>query len=58
MWGGVRMVWVVDPVSATVAMLVPGQEARILSSGDTLDGSDVLPGFTVAVAEIFAQTQV
>ena len=52
---GVRLVWVIDPATATVTVQVPGEEARILSSGDTLDGGDVLPGFSVAVDEIFAQ---
>lgn len=55
---GVRLVWVIDPADGTVAVLAPGQEARVLSAGGTLDGGDVLPGFTVAVDEIFAQTQV
>ena len=55
---GVRLVWVIDPATATVTVQVPGQEARILSSGDMLDGGEVLPGFSVAVDAIFAQTQV
>jgi Uma2 family endonuclease len=55
---GVRLVWVIDPATATVTVQVPGEEARILSSGDTLDGGDVLPGFSVAVDDIFAQMQV
>ena len=53
---GVRLVWVVDPVRATVAVLVPGGEERILTAGDTLDGGEVLPGFSVPVDEVFAQT--
>ena len=53
---GVRLVWVVDPVRATVAVLVPGGEQPILTAGDTLDGGEVLPGFSVLVDEVFAQT--
>jgi Uma2 family endonuclease len=52
---GVRLVRVIDPIDRTVAALAPGQEPRVLSSGDTLDGGDVLPGFSVAVDDIFAQ---
>ena len=52
---GVRLVWVIDPPARTVAVLTPGQEAIILSSGDTLDGGDVIPGFQVPVDDIFAQ---
>jgi Uma2 family endonuclease len=39
-------------------VLAPNQEPRTLVSGDTLDGGDVLPGFRVAVDDIFAQLQV
>ncbi len=55
---GVRLVWVIDPAAATVAVLAPGQEGRTLTAGDTLDGGDVLPGFSVAVDDIFAQVKV
>ena len=52
---GVRLVWIIDPDAATIAVLAPGQESRTLSAGDTLDGHEVLPGFSVAVDDIFAQ---
>lgn len=55
---GVRLVWIIDPRSRLVTVLAPGQEPRTLGNGDTLDGGDVLPGFEVAVAEIFAQLDV
>lgn len=54
---GVRLVWVVDPATATVAVQAPSEESAILRSGDTLDGGEVLPGFSVAVDDIFAQMQ-
>lgn len=52
---GVRIVWVIDPATATVAVQTPGEEARVLQTGDTLDGGEVLPGFSATVADIFAQ---
>jgi Uma2 family endonuclease len=55
---GVRLVWVIDPDAETIAVLAPGQESRTLAAGDTLEGGDVLPGFSVAVDEIFAQTKI
>ena len=55
---GVRLVWTVDPRARTVTVLAPGAEPRTLRSGDTLDGGDVLPGFSVPVADIFAQLEV
>jgi Uma2 family endonuclease len=54
---GVKLVWVIDPAKATVAIMTPGEDARILTSGDTLDGADVLPGFSVRVDDIFARAQ-
>jgi Uma2 family endonuclease len=55
---GVRLVWVVDPIAQTITVYTPGRtEERILRPGDTLDGGDVLPGFTAPVAEIMAQLQ-
>jgi Uma2 family endonuclease len=55
---GVRLVWIIDPRKRTITVLAPGQEPRTLTVGDTLDGGDVLPGFSVAVDDIFAQLQV
>lgn len=54
---GVRLVWIVDPRARTVVVLAPGREPRTLTAGDTLDGGDVLPGFSVSVADIFAQLE-
>jgi len=54
---GVRFVWVVDPDEETIRVYRPGEDARTLRPGDSLDGGDVLPGFSVSVAEIFAQLQ-
>jgi Uma2 family endonuclease len=55
---GVRLVWVIDPETETITIQEPGVEARLLGPGDTLDGGEVLPGFEVAVDEIFAQTRI
>jgi Uma2 family endonuclease len=52
---GVRLIWVFDPATSTVTVEALGEEARILRPGDTLDGGDVLPGFSVPVADIFAE---
>lgn len=52
---GVRLVWLVDPVSQTVTIFSPDTIPRKLSADDTLDGGAVLPDFSVSVAEIFAQ---
>ena len=51
---GTRAVWVVDPRSRTVTVHEPGAEPRLLEEADALFGGDVLPGFELMVAEIFA----
>ena len=51
---GVRLVWIVDPRHRTVAVYWPDRTARIFVVGETLAGGDVLPGFTLPVAEVFA----
>ena len=50
---GTRLVWVVTPATRTIAVHAPGRDVRMLGEADTLDGGDVLPGFSCRVAEIF-----
>jgi Uma2 family endonuclease len=47
------VVWVVEPDSKTVEVYTPGQKAYKFSVDDTLDGGDVLPGFSLPVKDIF-----
>jgi Uma2 family endonuclease len=52
---GVSFVWVVWPMGRQVDVWTSGQEVPMtLNIGDTLDGADVLPGFTYALADLFA----
>jgi Uma2 family endonuclease len=50
---GVRLVWVVDPRRRIVAVYTPDGMARILRESDLLDGSDIIPGFSIPVAVVF-----
>lgn len=50
---GVRLVWVVHPIQRTVMVYAADRTERILHVDDTLDGGDVLPEFTLEVADIF-----
>lgn len=52
---GVRLLWVIDPATRTVAVLAPGAESRTLRMDDTLAGGDVLPGFSLSLGDLFAQ---
>lgn len=50
---GCRLVWVVDPVRDEVSVFRSPFAPRVLAGQDVLEGEDVLPGFSVRVAEIF-----
>ena len=50
---GVRLVWVVQPESRTVDVYRPDEEIATLGERDSLDGLDVLPGFTCDVSAVF-----
>ncbi len=51
---GVRLVWVVHPDTRTVDAHRPQAGVSTLTQDDTLEGFDVLPGFTCNVSDIFA----
>jgi len=50
---GARMVWLVFPVKRQIEVHRPDADVSILNEGDSLDGEDVLPGFTLALRDIF-----
>ena len=50
---GTRMVWVGDPQTTTVTRYRPGAEPEVLNEDDTLDGGDLLPGFSIPVWRLF-----
>ena len=52
---GVRLVWLVDPKTETVAVYTGPDEHRVLSGRDELDGGAVLPGFTLSLESLFAE---
>jgi len=47
-------VWVFDPDRRTVSVHRPDGETRTLNADETLDGGDLLPGFTLRLADVFA----
>ncbi len=52
---GSRLVWLVLPEKRLVEIYRIDGEVDILTENDTLDGGDVLPGFTLRIQEIFAE---
>lgn len=47
------VVWLADPDVPRIEVYVPGQPVKILGMDDVLDGGEVLPGFSVAVRDLF-----
>jgi len=52
---GSRLVWIVDPASRQVHVHRPGHAMLTLFDDATLDGGDVLPGFTLPLSLLFAK---
>ncbi len=52
---GVRMLWVVSPKMRAVTVYRSLTEIAVLTDKDRLDGGDVVPGFQIPIAEIFAE---
>lgn len=52
---GVECVWIPDPFKREVQILRRGAHTQALSDRHTIDGDDLLPGFRLSVADLFAQ---
>ena len=50
---GTRQVWVADPDHTTITRYTPGAAPVVLGEDDTIDGGDLLPGFTAPVWSLF-----
>lgn len=51
---GVRLIWIIDPKTETAVAYRSLTELRQVSKEGALDGEDVLPTFTLSLAELFA----
>jgi Uma2 family endonuclease len=52
---GTRLVWLVFTRRRYIEVYRPEAEMEVLFGSDILDGGDLLPGFSLPVAEIFAE---
>ena len=50
---GTPLIWVINPERRTVRVVTLEGPSRVLRSHDTLDGGDVLPGFSCRASELF-----
>lgn len=51
---GSELVWLVDPATKTVRIFTARDRETTLNVGDSLDGGNVLPGFSVPVAGLLS----
>jgi Uma2 family endonuclease len=51
--GGTQLVWLVRPKQRTVTVFRPDVPEQILGEDDALDGGNVLPGFSLPLADLF-----
>ena len=54
---GVRLVWYVDPSKRTVRVYTAVDRSTLLTEDHTLDGGDVLPGFSLSIRAWFAEAE-
>jgi Uma2 family endonuclease len=52
---GVRLVWEFDVESRIVTVYTPDGSVNLLDSTRSLEGGDVLPGFVLALADLFSK---
>ncbi len=54
---GVRLVWYLDPQARTVSAYTSVEQCVVIGADQVLDGGDVLPGFQLSLAELFARAE-
>jgi Uma2 family endonuclease len=52
---GARLVWYIDPRARTVTVYTAPDEFTVLDESATLDGGDLLTGFTLPLLELFSR---
>lgn len=53
--GGARLVWEIDPDTQSARTYTSPDQFREIGPDGSLDGGDVLPGFTLSLARLFAR---
>lgn len=51
-------VWLIDPERREAEIFAPGQSVRIVPRDGALEGGEILPGFTLMLAELFDAEEV
>src|SRR5262249_14851888 len=53
--GGVKLVWIINPEKRTAEVYTAPDKVTAIPAGGSLDGDNVLPGFTLPLATLFAK---
>lgn len=53
---GVRLVWIIDPATQTAEVYTSPTDQVHIGKGGTLDGGEVLPGFSLPLRKLFRKT--
>ncbi len=53
---GVQLLWIADPATRQIYVYRSLTDVTILTAADELSGGNVLPGFSVPVADLFAES--
>ena len=54
----VRLVWLIDPKTRTVRVYTSERQSKLLTGDAVLSADEVLPGFQLALAELFAELDI
>jgi Uma2 family endonuclease len=54
---GVKLVWEIDPKTQTATVYTGPNSATPVPSDGTLDGGEILPGFTLSLREVFDRAE-
>ena len=54
---GCKLAWVINPDEESVLVYRKPQPEKLLKITDSLDGEELVPGFTLAIAELFTELE-
>jgi Uma2 family endonuclease len=54
---GVRLVWIIDPNTRTAEVYAGEDDMTPIAESGSLDGGDVLPGFSIPLAKLFERLE-
>ena len=54
---GCKLAWVINPDEESVLVYRKPQPEKLLKITDSLDGEELIPGFTLAIAELFTELE-